>query len=98
MQVLIRWALQRGTSCLPKSANPGRIASNFDVLDWQLRPEDQQALSTLLYRVSNTVCLTVAASLCRQVVLRPNTSFLVAAHCPSRHLQFNVGDPKSMVL
>jgi hypothetical protein len=52
VQVLIRWALQRGTSCLPKSANPERIASNFDVLDWQLTPEDQQALDTLLYRVS----------------------------------------------
>ncbi|WIA08297.1 hypothetical protein OEZ85_007740 [Tetradesmus obliquus] len=49
-QVLIRWALQRGTSVLPKSANPGRIASNFDVLDWQLTPEDQQALSSLPYR------------------------------------------------
>jgi hypothetical protein len=57
MQVLIRWALQRGTSCLPKSANPGRIASNFDVIDWQLQPEDQQALDSLPYRVS-TVGLT----------------------------------------
>jgi hypothetical protein len=52
LQVLIRWALQRGTSCLPKSANPGRIAANFDVLDWQLQSEDQQALDTLPYRVS----------------------------------------------
>ena len=51
-QVLIRWALQRGTSVLPKSANPGRIASNFDVLDWRLTPENQQALSSLPYRVS----------------------------------------------
>lgn len=50
--MLIRWALQRGTSVLPKSAKPGRIASNFDVLDWQLTPEDQQALSSLPYRVS----------------------------------------------
>jgi diketogulonate reductase-like aldo/keto reductase len=57
VQVLIRWALQRGTSCLPKSANPGRIASNFDAMDWQLQPEDQQALDSLPYRVS-TVGLT----------------------------------------
>jgi hypothetical protein len=61
VQVLIRWALQRGTSCLPKSANPGRIAANFDVLDWQLQPEDQQALDTLPYRVSKAT-IWLAAS------------------------------------
>lgn len=51
-QVLIRWAIQRGTMVLPKSANADRIAANFDVLDWQLKEEDQQALSSLPHRVS----------------------------------------------
>eukprot|EP00879_Flechtneria_rotunda_P020657 GHRR01021736.1.p1 GENE.GHRR01021736.1~~GHRR01021736.1.p1 ORF type:complete len:188 (+),score=49.15 GHRR01021736.1:308-871(+) len=49
-QVLIRWALERGTSCLPKSANEGRIAANFQVLDWQLDPADTTTLSNLKHR------------------------------------------------
>eukprot|EP00775_Hariotina_reticulata_P009976 gene9976-10130_t len=43
-QVLIRWALQRGTSCLPKSASMERVKSNFDVLEWQLDAADVSLL------------------------------------------------------
>ena len=50
--MLIRWAIQRGTSVLPKSANAERIAANFDVLDWQLSDEDMHTLSNLDYNVS----------------------------------------------
>lgn len=46
-QVLIRWAVQRGTSVLPKSVNPSRIRSNLDVFDWELTQEDFEALSSL---------------------------------------------------
>lgn len=49
-QVLIRWALQRGTSCLPKSTTPARIASNLQVMDWELSPSDMAALSRLQYQ------------------------------------------------
>jgi len=35
-QILIRWAVERGTSVVPKSSNPERIAANFDVFDWDL--------------------------------------------------------------
>ncbi|KAJ8609188.1 hypothetical protein CTAYLR_008424 [Chrysophaeum taylorii] len=38
-QVLIKWALDRGTSVLPKSSNPDRIRANFDVQDWCLDPD-----------------------------------------------------------
>eukprot|EP00798_Chlamydomonas_sp_ICE-L_P017517 gene17517-23834_t len=44
-RVLIRWAVQRGTSVLPKSVNPGRIKSNVQVFDWSLDAEDMAALS-----------------------------------------------------
>ncbi len=50
MQVLIRWAVQRGTSVLPKSTNPERIASNLAVLDWSLTEADMAALSSLAYQ------------------------------------------------
>ena len=50
VQVLIRWAVQRGTSVLPKSTNPDRIASNLAVLDWGLTAADMAALSCLGYQ------------------------------------------------
>jgi diketogulonate reductase-like aldo/keto reductase len=46
-QVLIRWAIQHGTSVLPKSKSPERIVANFDVLDWELSADDFKELSSL---------------------------------------------------
>ena len=50
LQVLIRWAVQRGTSVLPKSTNPDRIVSNLAVLDWSLSEADMATLSSLDYQ------------------------------------------------
>ncbi|KAL1925507.1 uncharacterized protein VTP21DRAFT_390 [Calcarisporiella thermophila] len=44
-QVLISWAVQRGTSVLPKSVTPDRIRSNFE--DFVLSDEDFAALNAL---------------------------------------------------
>ena len=44
-QVLIRWAVQRGTSVLPKSVTPERIAGNLAVLDWELSEAQMARLS-----------------------------------------------------
>ena len=49
-QVLIRWAIQRSTSVLPKSTNPERIASNLAVLNWSLDDADMATLSDLEYQ------------------------------------------------
>ncbi|KDD76806.1 aldo-keto reductase, partial [Helicosporidium sp. ATCC 50920] len=46
-QVLIRWALEHGTSVIPKSTSPQRISSNLEVLDWCLGEESYRALSSL---------------------------------------------------
>lgn len=46
-QVLIRWNLQLGDAVVVKSANPERIASNFDVFDFELAAEHMEALNGL---------------------------------------------------
>ena len=49
-QVLIRWALQHGTSVIPKSTNPSRIQGNLDVLDWRLSDGDYDLLSGIKFQ------------------------------------------------
>lgn len=47
-QVVLRWAVQRGTAPLPRSTTPSRIAENFTgVVDWSLSPEDMGRLDGL---------------------------------------------------
>lgn len=46
-QVLIRWALQHGTSVIPKSVSPARIAGNLDVLSWAIPADDFVRIETL---------------------------------------------------
>ena len=46
-QVMLRWHLQQGRSAIPKSTNPGRIAENFDVFDFELTGEQLGAIDSL---------------------------------------------------
>jgi alcohol dehydrogenase (NADP+) len=46
-QVLIAWALERGTSCIPKSVSPERLKQNIDATKLALEKEDMETISQL---------------------------------------------------
>ncbi|GAA4838115.1 aldo/keto reductase [Algivirga pacifica] len=46
-QVTLAWALQRGTSVIPKSVNPERIKANLKANDLKLSEEDMAAIKAL---------------------------------------------------
>lgn len=46
-QVLISWAVHRGTAVIPKSVNPDRIQQNLASIEVSLSEEDMQAISEL---------------------------------------------------
>ncbi|KAL4907327.1 putative NAD(P)H-dependent D-xylose reductase xyl1 [Aspergillus multicolor] len=46
-QVLLRWATQRGIAVIPKSNNPKRLVENLDVVGFDLKEEEIEAISAL---------------------------------------------------
>jgi diketogulonate reductase-like aldo/keto reductase len=46
-QVTLRWGLQHGRSVIPKSTQPGRIAENIDVFDFELSADELAAIDGL---------------------------------------------------
>lgn len=46
-QICIRWGLQKGLVVITKSINAARIAENIGVFDFELSPEDVEALDAL---------------------------------------------------
>jgi 2,5-diketo-D-gluconate reductase A len=51
--VMLRWHLQQGRSAIPKSTNPGRIAENFDVFDFELSADELARIDRLDTGVRN---------------------------------------------
>ncbi len=46
-QIMIRWAIDRGTVPIPKSVTPERISENIAVFDFELTPDDMSRIATL---------------------------------------------------
>lgn len=77
-QVCIRWQIQRGVSAVPKSVNPGRIAQNFDVFDFELTDEDMKTV---------TACNKPWRS-CKPTIVKNGETIERDAHHP--HYPFNI--------
>ncbi|MEH2365285.1 aldo/keto reductase [Nostoc sp.] len=52
-QVILRWLTQRGVVVIPKSVRKERIIENFNIFDFELSPEDIDAIISLDTRVSS---------------------------------------------
>lgn len=52
-QVVLRWQLQRGIVCIPKSVKKERMQQNFDVFDFTLSEEDMAAIAAIDTGVSS---------------------------------------------
>ena len=63
-QVLLRWAIERGTSVIPKSTNPGRLAENLEVANLKLDNQEMAELAKLEmgFRYVNGEFWTMAGS------------------------------------
>ena len=46
-QVILRWAVQRGTSIIPKSTDPGRMRENLAITDFFLTERQMNAITAL---------------------------------------------------
>jgi diketogulonate reductase-like aldo/keto reductase len=46
-QILLRWAIQRGTIAIPKSTNADHLKANIDIFDFSLENEEMNILNNL---------------------------------------------------
>jgi 2,5-diketo-D-gluconate reductase A len=52
-QVILRWLTQRGIVAIPKSVRTERIVENFNIFDFELSPQDMDAIVALDTKVSS---------------------------------------------
>jgi diketogulonate reductase-like aldo/keto reductase len=46
-QVILRWAVQRGTIAIPKSVTPSRIDENIAIFDFELSEKEMDQINDL---------------------------------------------------
>jgi diketogulonate reductase-like aldo/keto reductase len=49
-QIVLRWHLEHDVTVIPKSAHPDRIATNFDLFDFSLTPDEVASIDALAGR------------------------------------------------
>jgi 2,5-diketo-D-gluconate reductase A len=52
-QVILRWLTQRGVVVIPKSVRKERMVENFSIFDFELSPDDMDAIKTLDTKMSS---------------------------------------------
>ncbi len=52
-QVILRWLTQRGVIVIPKSVRKERMVENFNIFDFELSPEDMEAIISLDTKTSS---------------------------------------------
>jgi diketogulonate reductase-like aldo/keto reductase len=55
-QVILRWALQRGLSVIPKSVNEDRLGENHDIFNFELSQSQVEAMNALDRGDNGKVC------------------------------------------
>lgn len=46
-QVLLRWAVQRGTAAIPKTIKPERLAENIDIFNFSMTDDEMKSIDAL---------------------------------------------------
>jgi D-xylose reductase len=46
-QILLRWAIQRGVSVIPKSSRAERVGENMNIFNFELSAEEMEKISSL---------------------------------------------------
>jgi len=47
VQILLNWAIVRGTVAIPKTSDPGKLAENIDIFDFELAPDEVASITAL---------------------------------------------------
>lgn len=68
-QVLVKWAIQRGTSVIPKSTNPKRIRENACVFNWDIPERDFKALSNIPDQVGTITLINCVFRVIRKILV-----------------------------
>lgn len=97
-QVLLRWAMQRGASVIPKSLTPERIVANREVLDWALSASQMERLDSLDigYRFIQVRADHTTARIPRPPALTPHLPLSAPFSAQVPYFDFDVKPPSNV--